>query len=53
MNQPVTINPADVIAVMQQRFPREYEIALQQSYIAILEKQVVQNAEKSDGGADA
>ena len=32
-----TLSPEQVLAIVQQRFPREYEIAVQQAYIANLE----------------
>lgn len=42
MTQPINLEPADVLAVMQQRFPREYEIAVQAVYIKILEQRQVE-----------
>ena len=49
----VRINAEDVLAVVRNRFPREYEIATQQVYIAMLEQQSHTHDEESNGGADA
>lgn len=38
MTDPTQLNERDVLAVIQQRFPREYEIAAQQVYIANLQR---------------
>ena len=40
MSNPETIYPQAILAVMQQRFPRVYEICLQAAYIANLEKEL-------------
>ena len=37
MIEPNTLSAEQVLAIVQQRFPREYEIAVQQAYIANLE----------------
>lgn len=37
MSDPNNLNAEQVLAIVQQRFPREYEIAVQQAYIANLE----------------
>lgn len=37
MSNPNNLNAEQVLAIVQQRFPREYEIAVQQAYIANLE----------------
>jgi hypothetical protein len=37
MSNPKTIDPQAILAIVQQRFPREYEICLQQAYIGNLE----------------
>lgn len=37
MMEPNTLSAEQVLAIVQQRFPREYEIAVQQAYIANLE----------------
>ena len=37
MSNPKTIDPQAILVIMQQRFPREYEICLQQAYIVNLE----------------
>ena len=37
MTEPNTLSAEQVLAIVQQRFPREYEIAVQQAYIANLE----------------
>jgi hypothetical protein len=39
------LNATDVLAVVQQRFPREYEIAVQQVYIRNLEAAVNQDGD--------
>jgi hypothetical protein len=49
----IRVNAEDVLAVVRNRFPREYEIAAQQVYIAMLEEQAHTHDEESDGGADA
>lgn len=36
----VNIDANEVLSVIQQRFPREYEICVQQVYISQLEKKV-------------
>ena len=48
----IVVNTEDVLAVVRDRFPREYEIAAQQVYIAMLEHRLSDERE-SDGGADA
>jgi len=47
----IVVNTEDVLAVVRDRFPREYEIAAQQVYIAMLEHRLSER--ESDGGADA
>jgi hypothetical protein len=42
------LNAEQVLAIVQQRFPREYEIAVQQAYIANLETAL--RAKGDDGG---
>jgi len=37
MTDPSNLNAEQVLAIVQQRFPREYEIAVQSAYIANLE----------------
>ena len=49
MSDAKTIDPQTVLAVLQQRFPREYEICLQAAYISNLESAL---AEKDSGDAD-
>jgi hypothetical protein len=46
MSDPNTLNAEQVLAIISQRFPREYEIAVQQAYIANLEAAL---KEKQDG----
>lgn len=57
-NEPnqVQVDPVEVLEIVRHRFPREYEICVQQAYIGLLEKQRDAQAEaikESDGGADA
>lgn len=40
MSNAKTIDPQAILAVFQQRFPREYEICLQAAYIANLEQEL-------------
>jgi hypothetical protein len=37
MTNPTQLNPEQVLTIIQQRFPREFEIATQQAYIQNLE----------------
>ena len=57
-NEPkqVQVDPMEVLNLIQQRFPKEYEICVQQAYIVTLEKQrdAAAEAMKESGvGADA
>lgn len=38
MTNPTQLDPSSVLAYIERRFPREYEIALQAVYIAALEQ---------------
>ena len=47
MVEPTRIDPDAVIAIMQNRFPKEYEICIQQAYIQNLEA-ALRGKEESD-----
>lgn len=42
MTDPTQLNPEQVLTIIQQRFPREHEIAVQQAYISNLENALKQ-----------
>ena len=48
MSNAKTIDPQNILAVLQQRFPREYEICLQAAYISNLEG-ALQDKKGDDG----
>lgn len=46
MSEPHNLSSEQVLAIVQQRFPREYEIAVQQAYIANLESALSDKGEE-------
>lgn len=47
MTDPNKLNTEQVLGIVQQRFPREYEIAVQQAYISNLESALAEKDEPS------
>lgn len=47
MSDPNNLTAEQVLAVVQQRFPREYEIAVQQAYISNLESALAEKDQPS------
>ena len=47
MSKPDALTEKQVLEIIQQRWPREYEIAVQQAYIANLESALAEKDESS------
>ena len=47
-NDPKNIDPQQVLAIIQQRFPREYEICVQQAYILNLQSALAEKDSATD-----